>query len=73
MFLSCSAVSLVSGNGGIGADPSFIPVSHTWRIFAAHEEKRIFVIIEIVSMETWLLQRVLFLTDIIFICFFIWF
>lgn len=70
-FLSCSAVSLVSDNGDVGADPSvsFIPVSHTWRIFAAHEVKRTLVIIEIVSVETWLLQTVFFLTDVIFICF----
>lgn len=60
MFLSCSAVSLVFGNGAIGADPSasFIPVSHTQTTFAAHEEKRILVIIETVSVETWLLQTV---------------
>lgn len=71
MFLSCPAVSLVSGNGDIGADPStfFIPVSHTWRVFAAHEEKRTVVITGIVSVETWLLQTVVFLTDVIFICF----
>lgn len=71
MFLSCSAVSLVFGNGAIGADPSasFIPVSHTQRTFAAHEEKRILVIIETVSVETWLLQTVFFLTDVIFIAF----
>lgn len=71
IFLSCSAVSLVSGNGDIGADPSasFIPVPHTWRIFAAHEEKRTLVVIGVVSVETWQLQTVLFLTDVIFICF----
>lgn len=71
MFLSCPAVSLVFGNGDIGAEPSafFIPVSHTQRNFAAHEEKRTLVIIAIVSVETWLLQTVVFLRDVIFICF----
>lgn len=70
-FLSCPAVSLVSGNGDTGADPSvsFIPVSHTRRIFAAHEVRRTSVIIEIVNVETWLLQTVFFLTDVIFLWF----
>lgn len=71
-MLSCFAIALASVGGDVSANlsASFIRVYHTRRIFASHEVKRTLLIIEIVSMETWLLHTsVFFLTDVTFLCF----